>query len=160
MFKLSVAVAGVLLFTAVHANDQVIDHPLVAQSLEGFHREAAAIRAGMQPGGRYEFLNSGDRSRVDARLNTMEAVLQKHASQNDLSGADKITLINAQEEVNGILKHNDANRLVCESRAPVGSHIPVRTCRTYGEIEQGRRETQKSVSDMSTKFRVPNASGN
>jgi hypothetical protein len=148
MFKLSLALAGILLFTAAHAGDQVIDKPLVAQSLDGFQQEAAAIRASMQPGGRYEFLNSGDRDRIDARLRTMEAVLQKHAEKNDLATADKITLVNAQEEVNGILKHNDSNRLVCESRAPIGSHIPVRSCRTYGEIEQERREVAHTVSDM------------
>ena len=150
MSKFLSALASLLLVSAATTAlaDDVIEKPLVAQSLDGFHKEAAGIREGMKPGGRYEFVKDADRSRIDARLNTMEAVLQKNADKNDLGTADKIALANAQEEVNGILKHNDSNRLVCESRAPIGSHLPVKTCRTFGEIEQGRRDAVRSVSDM------------
>lgn len=148
MSKLPLALASLLLVTVAYAGDNVVEKPLVAQSLDGFRTEAAAIRAGMKPGGRYEFLKDRDRDRVDASLKIMEAVLERHASQNDLSSGDKIRLVNAQEEVNGVLRHNDSNRLVCESRAPVGSHIPVRTCRTYGEIEQQHREAMHEISQM------------
>jgi hypothetical protein len=155
MSKLFLAVAGVLLFTAAYANDQVVEKPLIAQTLDGFHQEAASIRDAMKPGGRYEFLKSSDRDKVDARLNTMEAILQKHAGQNDLGTSDKIALANAQEEVNGILKHNDSNRLVCESRAPIGSHLPIKTCRTFGDIEAQRLDAMKSVSDLGRKQTLP-----
>jgi hypothetical protein len=148
MLKLSFAVACLLFTAAAWADDQVIEKPLIAQTLDGFHKEAAAIREAMQPGGRYEFIKADDRNKIDARLNSMDALLTKHVSQNDLSGNDKITLVNAQEEVNAILKHNDSNRLVCESHAPIGSHLPVKTCRTYGEMELQRREATKSVSDL------------
>lgn len=151
MSKFFSAVAGLLLVTAAATAaraDEAIEKPLVAQSLDGFHKEAGSIREGLKPGGRYEFVKAGDRDRVEARLNTMEAVLQKNADKNDLGTTDKIALANAQEEVNGILKHNDSNRLVCESRAPIGSHLPVKTCRTFGEIEQGRRDAARSVSEM------------
>jgi hypothetical protein len=148
MSKFFLVVASLLLAGAVHAEEQVVEKALVAQSLDGFHQEAGAIREGMKPGGRYEFVKAGDRDRIEARLSTMEAVLQKNATKNDLTTADKIALANAQEEVNGILKHNDSNRLVCESRAPIGSHLPVKTCRTFGEIEQQRRDAVRSVSEM------------
>jgi hypothetical protein len=150
MSKFLSAVAGLLLVTAATTAtaQEAIEKPLVAQSLDGFHREAGSIRDGLKPGGRYEFVKAGDRDRVEARLNTMESVLQKNAEKNDLGTADKIALANAQEEVNSILKHNDSNRLVCESKAPIGSHLPVKTCRTFGEIEQGRRDAVRSVSEM------------
>lgn len=154
------AMAALLTLGVAYAGDNgVIEKPLVAQSLEGFNREAQAIRSGMQPGGRYEFVKDSDRSRIEAGLTTMQNVLQKNASQNDLNQRDKIALVNAQEEVNGILRHNDVNRLVCERRSPIGSHIPVTTCRTYGSIEEQRREAQKGVSDMSQKFRQPSQGG-
>ena len=150
MLKSSLAViAGLLLFAAAHANDAVVDKPLVAQTLDGFHHDAAAIRDGMKPGGRYEFLKESDRYRVDTNLDKMEALLQKHAGENDLGTHDKIALANAQEEVNAILRHNDSNRLVCESRAPVGSHLPVKTCRTFGEIELRRKSAQRTMTDLS-----------
>ena len=150
MSKFFSAVAALLLVTAAAAAsaDEAIEKPLGAQSLDGFHKEAGSIREGLKPGGRYEFVKAADRERVEARLNTMESVLQKNVDKNDLGTADKIALANAQEEVNGILKHNDSNRLVCESRAPIGSHLPVKTCRTFGEIEQGRRDAARSVSEM------------
>ena len=148
MSKLLCGIACLLLSAAAYADDQVIEKPLVAQSLAGFDQEATEIRAGMHQGGRYEFLKADDKSKVEARLNSMHALLEKHANQNDLNSADKIALVNAQEEVNAILKHNDSNRLVCESRAPIGSHLPVKTCRTFGEIEQGRRDAARSVSEM------------
>ncbi len=157
----SIAVACLLLFTAAAqaSSEQVVEKPLIAQTLDGFQKEAGAIRDGMKPGGRYEFLKADDRNRVEARLSSMEAILQKHASQNDLNTNDKIALVNAQEEVNAILKHNDSNRLVCESRAPIGSHLPVKTCRTFGDIELERREATKSVSDLD-RSRVNRSGGN
>jgi hypothetical protein len=149
MSRLFCAIACLFLVATAYAADElVIDKPLVAQTLAGFDQEATEIRAGMHQGGRYEFLKADDKSRIEARLNSIQALLQKHASQNDLNSGDKITVANAQEEVNALLKHNDSNRLVCESRAPIGSHLPVKTCRTYGEIEMQRQEAMKSHADL------------
>jgi len=149
MLKVLSAAACLVFATAAWAADeQVIEKPLIAQTLDGFQKEAGSIRESMKQGGRYEFIKADDQKKVEARLNSMEALLTKHAAQNDLNTNDKITLANAQEEVNAILKHNDSNRLVCESRAPVGSHLPVKTCHTFGELELQRHEAMKSVSDM------------
>jgi hypothetical protein len=158
MSKLLCGIACLFLSAAAYADDQVIEKPLVAQSLAGFDQEATEIRAGMHEGGRYEFLKADDKSKVEARLNSMHALLEKHASQNELNSGDKIALVNAQEEVNAILKHNDSNRLVCESRAPIGSHLPVKTCRTYGDIEMQRQDAMKTRSDLD-KSRVNKGGG-
>jgi hypothetical protein len=142
-------IAAVLLApSAFAAESKVIEKPLVAQSLDSFNQESAKIREQMQPGGLYSFIKGSDRTRVDSRLDFMQKLLSDHAAQNDMSQSDKIALVNAQEEVNGILRHNDNNRLVCESRAPIGSNIPVKTCRTYGEIEEGRRTSQQTLNDL------------
>jgi hypothetical protein len=150
--KFSNAVACLLFVSAAAwAGDQVIDKPLIAQSLDGFHKESATIREEMKTGGRYEFLKNDDRAKVEARMASMEGILTRHAEQNDLNNNDKIALMNAQEEVNGILKHNDANRLVCESRPPLGSNLPVKTCRTYGEVERQRAEAARFINDNDRK---------
>lgn len=138
--------------TAAHAagtHSQVVERPLVARTLEQFNVEAATIREQMHSGGTYGLIKAADRARVENRLDEMLKLLQAHADEGDMPRADKIALANAQEEVNGILRHNDSNRLVCESRAPVGSNIPVTTCRTFGEMEQQRRDAQKSMGDFS-----------
>jgi len=108
----------------------------------------------MQPSGQYGFMKAADRARVETRLNDMQKLLQEHSSGNDLPNSDKLVLVNAQEEVNGILRHNDVNRLVCERRAPVGSNIPVTTCRTFGEIENQRRASLNQLNDFNNQSRL------
>lgn len=146
--KLLPAFACFLLVTAAYAaDDRVIEKPLIAQTLDGFHKESGEIREQLRPGGRYEFVKNDDRAKIDARLATMEGILVRHASQNDLSGNDKIAMLNAQEEINGILRHNDTNRLICESRPPMGSNLPIKTCRTYGEVERQRGEAARTMGE-------------
>jgi hypothetical protein len=52
--------------------------------------------------------------------------------------ADRVTLFNAQERINGILTRNDAERLVCRTERPIGTNIPVRTCKTYAYVREHR----------------------
>jgi hypothetical protein len=135
---------GALLLSgsAFAANTPATDKPLVSQSLDSFNTEAAKIREEMKPGGAYSHIQASDRGRVEARLSEMEKLLSTHSGQGDMRAEDKVQLVNAQEEVNGILHHNDNNRLVCEHVAPVGSHVPVTTCRTFGEIMEQHKSDQ------------------
>jgi len=157
MYKFVLFAAALIAPTAFAAESRVNNKPIVAQTLESFNQESAKIREQMQPGGVYDHIKSADKSRVEARLDTMQRLLQAHAAQNDMPQNDKLALANAQEEVNGILTHNDNNRLVCESRAPIGSNIPVKTCRTYGEIEEQRQASLKSINDMNNLSRTQKA---
>jgi hypothetical protein len=144
--------AAMFMLSSVQAADNqqsmVVEKPLVAQTLDAFNHESAGIREQMQPGGIYGLMKAADKSRVETRLGDMQKLLQDHAAEGGMSQADKIALVNAEEEVNGILRHNDYNRLVCERRAPVGTNIPKTTCRTFGEIEQARADSKKSMSDI------------
>lgn len=154
MYKFVLFAAALIAPTAFAAESKVNNKPVVAQTLEAFNQESAKIREQMQPGGIYDHIKSADKSRVEGRLDVMQRLLQAHASQNDMPQNDKIALANAQEEVNGILSHNDNNRLVCESRAPIGSNIPVKTCRTYGEIEDNRRNSVKQMNELNNLSRT------
>jgi hypothetical protein len=142
IFCLTLIATTLLQPVAAHADTAVVQKPLVGQTLDSFSQESAKIREQMQPNGVYGHISSADKSRVETRLADMEKMLQAHAGENSLTQADKVALANQQEEVNGILRHNDNNRLICESRAPVGSHVPVTKCRSYGEIADERKETQ------------------
>lgn len=125
------------------------EKPLVAQTFDAFKQDSARIRKQMQPGGVYEHTSASDQARVESRLGDMYKLLEAHSSQAGMSEADKIALFNAQEEINGVLQHNDNNRLVCEQVAPVGSHRPVKTCRTYGELMERQRQDEKNMQDRS-----------
>jgi len=158
-FRIAIA-AALFALCAAHAwADQVDKTPVLAHTLDSFNQESAKIHQQMQAGGIYDNISPGDRARVETRLSEMQKLLEAHSTQSDMPRDDKVKLVNAQSDVNSILSHNDNNRLICENRAPVGSHIPVTTCRTYGEIAAQRRQDQKFVDDASTKFRTPTVNG-
>ena len=131
---------------AAHAAPPVAK-PLVAQSLDSFMQDQARIRKDMQPGGQYGYISNLEKNRVEASLAQMQNLLTANKTKADMRQEDKVALLNAQEKVNGILEHNDNNRLVCEHVAPVGSHIPVTTCHTYGELMAQQRRSQKFLED-------------
>jgi hypothetical protein len=125
-----------------------LEKPRVEQTLDTFNEWAADIHTRMQVGGVYEHISAADRARLDIELGEMLKLLQARSSQNDMSQDEKIALFNTQGEVIGILHHNNNNRLVCEKRAPVGSHVPVTFCRTFGEIMDEQKLKGKAMRDF------------
>jgi hypothetical protein len=123
----------------------VIEKPVFADTPDKFAEQTQRIHTDMQVGGRYEFTNPTDRRSVDRLLGQMAAMLQGAGSVEAMNHDMRIVLFNDQEEVNGILKHNDSNRLVCESRAPIGSNILRTTCHTYGQIQTTARNTKEGL---------------
>ncbi|MBS0582469.1 MAG: hypothetical protein JSS42_05135 [Proteobacteria bacterium] len=149
--------AQMLCLGAVAAADKVVEKPVAADTPEKFAETAAQIRKEMGSGGRYEFIRPDDKAKADADLDTMAAMLQKAGSVSAMSQGDQVQLFNTQEHLNGILTHSDRNRLVCERRAPVGSNIPVNTCKTVAEIEKMRRDSQKYMNDHSQDANINSA---
>jgi len=145
---------------AAMASDQVIEKPVVADTPEKFAQTAGQIRAEMNAGGRYEFINPGDKGKVETDLNSIGAMLQKSGAVAAMSQEDKVRLFNTQEHLNGLLTHSDSNRLVCERRAPVGTNIPLNTCKTVGEIEKNRRDSQKYMQDHAQDANINSAARN
>ncbi len=141
----TLVLASFVVTNAVARDAQVVQKPLVAQTLDNFMQDSARIRKQMDPGGLYGHITATDKARVMMRLADMQKLLQAHANASDLDTNDKIALANAQEEINGILSHNDNNRLICQHVNPVGSHIPVTTCRTYSEIMAEREHAQHDL---------------
>ncbi len=113
-----------------------------AENKEDFTAVAAAVRQQMVPGGRYEFVDKHERAKVDAGLSDMQSLFDKYDTVAKMSQSAKVQLFNDQETVNAILTRRDDKRLICESIAPVGSHIPRTTCRTYREVQLERRGTR------------------
>lgn len=108
----------------------------------------AAVRQQMQPGGRYEFVDTHERETVETNLAAMQSLLDKYGTVAQMDMNTKIQLFNDQEIVNAILTRRDDKRLVCESVAPIGSHIPRTSCRTYREMELERRDVQNLKQQM------------
>lgn len=120
------------------------DKPIVtAESKEDFATVAAAVRQQMVPGGRFEFIDNKERDTVNQRLDEMSSLLDRFGSVSQMSQDAKVKLFNDQEQVNAILRHRDDKRLICESVAPTGSHIPRTTCVTYRVKELQRRQAEQ-----------------
>lgn len=127
---------------------KVIEKPVLADTPDKFAEQTQHIYDDMKPGGRYEFITPSEKRSVEMLLGQMAALLERAGSVDAMNHDTRLQLFNAQESVNGILKHNDTNRLVCESRAPIGSHIPVTTCHTYGQIQATARGTQQGLMEF------------
>jgi hypothetical protein len=127
---------------------------VVADTSEKFELLVQAIRQEMAPGKRYEFLRDSDRVRVNQSLDRMAAMLAKSGSVDQLSSEEKTRLFNLQESVNGLLAKNADDRLVCSYVAPVGSHLPVKTCRTAREIERSRNEVRRQSEGIQNQGRI------
>lgn len=118
-----------------------------ADTKDSFSTVSGWVQKEMSPGGRYEHVTPSERTTVDAKLAEMSALLDKHGSVSAMSDADKTQMFNSQEQVNAILSHRDGDRMVCQTVAPVGSHIPVKTCKTARQMENDHREVQKFIDD-------------
>lgn len=134
--------------------DKPVEKPVLADTSARFAEVAQQVRKDMEPDGRYEYIRQDDKDRVESDLHAMQAMLEKNGSVAAMNAQDKVNLFNTQEHLNGILVHNDRDRLVCERRAPVGTNIPTTTCRTFGEIERTRREAQTYMVDHSKDAQV------
>ncbi|MBL8297016.1 MAG: hypothetical protein JNN30_01605 [Rhodanobacteraceae bacterium] len=119
-----------------------LDPALQAVNKEKFDDQAAAIRQQMKPGGRWEFVDAGERSRVNTRLDEIASLLATAASVDDLSRESKAQLVEAQEDVNAILTKKDGRRLICQQVAPTGSNRTQKQCATFAERERQRRDAR------------------
>lgn len=117
----------------------------------------ASVEGEMAAGGRYEFITPEKREQVEALFRDMQGMLEKNGSVAAMREPDRLQLFNLQEKLNGVLTGTDSQRLICEKKAPIGALVPVKTCRTYGEIERQRRSKDRYFTDM--KKRSPSVHG-
>lgn len=122
------------------------DHgkPVVkADTKDSFVAVVAAIRQQMQPGGRWQYIDKGERTTIDGSFSDMQSLYDQFGSVDKMDQAGKVRLLADQSTVNAILTRKDGDRLICRSETPVGSHLPVKTCKTYGQIQSEQRTAQE-----------------
>ena len=142
--------AMLLAFLAVGsagANEHYKEKAFNADTREKFQEIAANVRKEMEPGGRYQYVEPKERKTIDQKLSEMESLFQANASVGDMRQDTKIKMFNAQEVVNSILTHRDRDRVICKSQAPIGSHIPVTSCHTYGQEVEARHATHNQMDE-------------
>lgn len=150
--KLNIWLAGMVLSatlfpwgTACASKEQ----PAVkADTRADFTAVVAIVNEEMVPGGRYEFVSGSERQTIQASLGEMQSLFDKFGTVAAMDKDAKFQLYVDQENVNAILTHRDDRRMVCKSERPIGSLVPKRTCRTYGDVERGRQKSEQFMQQQ------------
>lgn len=143
----AIAVLGLVSTLSLQAK-QPTPPSVKADTKDQFVVVADHVREQMAQGGRFEFVNAQERATVDKDLGDMQSLFDKFGAVDAMDAASKIQLYNNQSEVNAILTHRDGDREICEQETPTGSNIPKTICRTYGDMERERADTNKTKQDM------------
>jgi hypothetical protein len=127
-----------------HAADREV---VKADTKAAFDKVAAEVRAEMAGGGRYAYVKSDERRKVEAALDEMSGLFDAYDSVDRMDKATRVKLFNAQESINAILTLRDSDRLVCERAAQPGSRIVGTTCRRYGDLQAARQASEKFMNE-------------
>lgn len=119
-----------------------------ADSKENFEAVVAAIHKQMEAGGRWQFINASERSTIDGNFADMQKLYDQYGSVDKMDTNAKVRLLADQSSVNAILTQKDGDRLICQTELPVGSHLPVKTCKTYAQMQMEQRGAQQLLHNI------------
>jgi hypothetical protein len=148
--KTTVALAFALFMAILapcSARENYHEKQVNADNKEAFAAVAQNVRREMDHGGKYEFVPTDERAKIDRSFAEMTALFDQYGTVAAMNQDAKVKLFNDQEVVNSILTRRDRDRVICTNRAPIGSHIAKTTCHTYAQEVEARQETQKQMSD-------------
>lgn len=120
-----------------------------ADSKENFEAIVAAIHQQMQPGGRWQYVDANERGTIGGSFADMSKLYDQFGSVDKMDENAKVRLLADQSTVNAILTKKDGDRLICETVMPVGSHLPVKTCKTYAQIQAEQNNAQEYLRERS-----------
>ena len=157
---LALAIAlSIAVLTPCSAKENYHEKQVNADTKEAFADISQNVRRQMDAGGKYEFVPPDERTKIDKSFGEMTALFDQYGSVSAMNQDAKVKLFNNQEIVNSILTKRDRDRVICESKAPIGSHIRQTTCHTYAQEVQAHLETQKQMADWKVAPCVGTSSG-
>lgn len=121
---------------------------LSATSAEEFRKQADALRAEMNAQGKHASLSSADKSRIGKQLDNLQKLYDNRAAGKEFKRSDEAKLVNASEEINGILSGNEDDRLVCEQVRKLGTNRTERVCMTVAERNERREEAARDLRNQ------------
>lgn len=122
------------------SNDKAI---VRADNKANFEAVVAAIHKQMEPGGRWQYIDANERNTIDGSFADMTKLYDQYGSVDKMDQSAKVRLLADQSTVNAILTKKDGDRLICQSTTPVGSHLPVKTCKTYAQVQAEQNSAQQ-----------------
>lgn len=132
---------------------------LKADTKANFEAVAAAIKQQMGAGGRWQYVNARERDTIDGSFADMTKLYDQYGAVDKMDTNARARLLADQSTINAILTKKDGDRLICTSEVPVGTHFPVKTCRTYSQIQAEQFQAQKSLQDLNQRDSFNKPSG-
>ena len=86
--------------------------------------------------GRYGEFRPEEVQRLDTAQSTIFNLLQGRDSIDELEEEERISLFNAQEDIQAVLRENDPGQMVCRREAVVGTHRRVTRCVTRRQLAE------------------------
>lgn len=129
------------------AKEHYRENSVKADTRDAFDQLADNVRREMQAGGKYEFIKPDEKPQVEKALDDMTKLFDEHENVADMTQDQKVALFNAQETVNSILTLRNRDRVICQNKPPLGSHIPQTSCHTYEQEVQAHQGAQKMMDD-------------
>lgn len=121
-----------------------------ADTKANFEAVVAAIHRQMEPGGRWQYIDKSERKTIDGSFADMAKLYDQFGSVDKMDASARMRLLADQSTVNAILTRKDGERLVCQTVLPVGSHLPVRNCKTYAQIQAEQRGASEMLRQLNT----------
>lgn len=121
-----------------------------ADTADNFQAIVAAVRQQMQPGGRWQYIDNKERATIDGSFADMQTLYDRYGSVDKMDQNARLRLLADQNTVNAILTRKDGDRLICETNMPVGSHFPVKTCKTYAQMQAEEGRAQEFLRQRNT----------
>jgi hypothetical protein len=116
-------------------------------SPEEFQKQAQDLREQMKPGGQYAHLSVADQARVGKQLDSLQKLYNGRVAGKSFKSSDEVKLVNATEQINGILSGDESKRLVCEQVRRIGSNRSEKVCTTVAERNANRDEGRRVLHD-------------
>lgn len=114
-----------------------------------FADQVVELRKEMAPNGRFGTLTAQERARVEANLEKITRLFEKSGEVSGMGNADKVALVNAQEDANAILTRKDDDRLICKMERPTGSNFKQKQCMTAKQARELRERTRDGLDRYS-----------
>ena len=142
-----VAAALFLLALPAAAKENYHEKTFNADTAEKFKATADDVRKEMEPGGRYEYVKPKERDTIERALAEMQGLFEATGGVDKMKQDDKVKLFNDQEIVNSILTRRDRDRVVCEDKPKLGSHVRTTNCHTVAQEEEARRGSHDTMDE-------------
>lgn len=121
---------------------------LTATSAEEFQQQANELRAKLTDGGTYDGLSNQEKSRVGLQLDALQELYDNRAAGKPFKRADEVKLVNASEEINGILTGTSDDRIYCEQVRKIGSNRTQKLCLSVAERRTRSEEAEKDLRNF------------